>query len=295
MGKMIQVTLVLASVFVVSAAAQTSQFSVSIVDSDTFEGGKVTVDLLAKVTGISPSTLGSATIDLDYSGVYFTFDGVVGSDIDPSSDGYTYSATALEGDPLTGVGDGAYVRLSISGTDVGPGFGLGSGFDVPQAYANLGRLEFTITAEGAAAATDLDFFIRTGSLSFGHFENAGNDPANGVIRESSVSEILDANDIALASDELALEFDGEYLFDPPYPNPFNALAQFDLAIREPQNVVIEVYDAVGRRVGQIHDGLLAPNQRILFSLDGSRLGSGLYHVRARGETFSAVRSVVLVR
>ena len=151
-----------------------------------------------------------------------------------------------------------------------------------------------MTAAGAGVS-DLDLFIRTGSASLGFFENASNNPATGVIVESTISEIVDANDIALASAEDGLQFDGEYLFDAPYPNPFNTLSQFDLAVKQSQTVVIEVFDAVGRRVVKLHDGPLNPNQRVHFALDGGRLGSGIYHIRARGEEFSAVRSIVLVK
>ncbi len=279
-----------------SVAAQTSQLKASLVSTDDFEGGKVVLDVLAKVTAISPSTLGSATIDIDYSSDLLTFLGVVGSDINPSADGYSFSAGALTGDPVSGDGSGDYVRIAVSGASVGPGFGQGPGFDVQSAYGNLARLEFGITSAGVgASASDLDLFIRTGSASLGFFENAANNPATGVIVESTISEIINANDISLAIDDGDLAFEGDYLFDPPYPNPFNALSQFDVAVKEAQPVVIEVFDAVGRRVAKLHDGPLAPNQRVHFRLDGTRLGSGIYHVRARGKEFSAVRSIVLVK
>lgn len=276
------------------AAAQSASIEVRVVESDTFEGGQLLVDLLVRADDAPGSTLGSATVDLDYADEYFTFAGVVGSDMDPTADGYTYSTTALTGDPIAGDGSGSYLRLSVAGTNVGPAFGEGSGFVVPGTFVTLGRLEFTITSAGASA-TDIDLFVRDGSVSIGFFENAGNDPANGVIVEAATVAITNANDIGLASDESSLDFEGEYLFDQPYPNPFHSISSFDFAVRYTQDVSIEVYDAVGRRVARIHNGPVAPKQRIHFSFDGGRLGSGVYHIRARGESFTAVRSVVLVK
>ncbi|MDX1741134.1 MAG: hypothetical protein R3178_07565, partial [Rhodothermales bacterium] len=57
--------LILAS-FGTTALAQTGQLRVNVTQNDRVEGGTVLVNIETKVTGISPSTLGSATIDLDY-------------------------------------------------------------------------------------------------------------------------------------------------------------------------------------------------------------------------------------
>ena len=147
MGKraaLIQSLILLCVLFAGTASAQDSQLRVDVISSDNFQGGKVVIDVLAKVTGISPSTLGSATIDVDFAADLLTFLGVVGSDINPSTDGYSFSAGALNGDPVSGNGSGDYVRIAISGASVGPGFGQGPGYDVPTAYGNLGKTRIRV-------------------------------------------------------------------------------------------------------------------------------------------------------
>ena len=294
MGKALQIVAVCWLMFVGSALGQSAQLSISILDSDTTASGAVVVSIEAKVTNISPSTLGSATIDLDYDSDLLTFNGVIDSDINPGTEGYSYSANGLNGDPVQGNGSGDYVRLTIAGANVGAGFGKAAGFDVPSNYVNLGTLEFTITENGATAS-DLSLFVRTGSLSIGFFENQSNDPETGVIVEATVDEIVDANNFVLPVEEFALGLDEDYLFGNPFPNPFNSLARFTFAVREPQDVRIEVYNMVGQRVAVVLDGAVSGNELMRLSFDGARLANGVYHVRATGKTFSDVRSVVLVK
>ncbi len=80
-----------------------------------------------------------------------------------------------------------------------------------------------------------------------------------------------------------------------YPNPFNPVTRLELSVRETEQVEVSVYDVMGRRVGVLHRGSVKAGQRQELVFDGSRLGSGLYFIRARGETFEATRQVMLVK
>ena len=80
-----------------------------------------------------------------------------------------------------------------------------------------------------------------------------------------------------------------------FPNPFNPQTQLTLAVAVQQRVIVAVYDALGRRVARLHDGVLAPQQAHRFAFEAAHLPSGLYVIRATGETFAAAREVVLVR
>jgi hypothetical protein len=188
--------LVLSLVFSAAAYSQTGQVRVNVTQNDRTTGGTLLVNVETRVAGITPSTLGSATIDLDYDDAHLTFVNITASGINPSGDGYGVSANALTGDPVGGSGSGAYVRLSITGINVGTEFGEMTGFDVPATYVNLGTYQFTITAAGVAAGTT-SLFVRTGSLSIGYFENQSNDPETGVINEAVIDVIEDANGISL--------------------------------------------------------------------------------------------------
>ncbi|MEM1096538.1 MAG: S8 family serine peptidase [Bacteroidota bacterium] len=95
--------------------------------------------------------------------------------------------------------------------------------------------------------------------------------------------------------EVTVEMPEAYVLSEVYPNPFNPTAQFSLLLRQQEEVNIGVYDVTGRRVAMLHQGRLDPSQLHTFTLDASVLASGLYLVRASGETFAATRRALLVK
>ena len=95
--------------------------------------------------------------------------------------------------------------------------------------------------------------------------------------------------------EVALELVEAFYLSAVYPNPFNPLAQFTLMVRQEQSVRVAVYDIQGRRVALLHEGSIAAGTHHRFVFQGAALPSGLYLIRAEGQTFSAVRSVVLLK
>ena len=78
---------------------------------------------------------------------------------------------------------------------------------------------------------------------------------------------------------------GTHALSAAYPNPFDASAQFTLAVAESQHVVIEVYDTLGRRVAVLLDELVPGGTTRSVRIDGQRLASGSYVVRVAGEQF----------
>lgn len=94
--------------------------------------------------------------------------------------------------------------------------------------------------------------------------------------------------------EVAVELPGLFELTEVYPNPFHASARFDLTLKTPQYVTLAVYDAAGRRVADVHNGLLSA-QRHAFVLDGSILASGTYFIRAKGETFDVTKTATVIR
>lgn len=85
------------------------------------------------------------------------------------------------------------------------------------------------------------------------------------------------------------------IFTSLYPNPFSHLAQFSLSVHRPQQVRVEVFSVLGRKVAFLYDGPLPSLQEHRFTLDGSDLPAGLYLIRAQGEHFSTTRKAVIVR
>jgi hypothetical protein len=85
-----------------------------------------------------------------------------------------------------------------------------------------------------------------------------------------------------------------------YPNPFNptTMIAFDLPVASEGNaahdVRLSVTDVLGREVGVVFDGSLAPGS-YRFPFDGARLSSGMYFCRLKTPDRSAVIRMHLVR
>jgi beta-xylosidase len=79
-----------------------------------------------------------------------------------------------------------------------------------------------------------------------------------------------------------------------YPNPFNPATQINYSVSEEGYVSLKVYDLLGREVATLLDSLLQPgNYEATF--DGSRLATGVYLYRMRGDNFVETKKLVLLR
>jgi plastocyanin len=88
---------------------------------------------------------------------------------------------------------------------------------------------------------------------------------------------------------------GSFEIQPPYPNPFRTSTSIEVSIERPQVVSVAVFDAAGREVALLFDDMIAAGTPKAINWTPSDLPSGLYAIRLRGETFTAVRTVVLSR
>lgn len=95
--------------------------------------------------------------------------------------------------------------------------------------------------------------------------------------------------------EVTIELAGAFLLSAPYPNPFRRTAHFSLAVRQRQEVVVEVFDVLGRHVTTLYDGSVEAHRSRPFVLEGGDLPSGIYLIRVTGETFAATRRVTVLR
>ena len=75
-----------------------------------------------------------------------------------------------------------------------------------------------------------------------------------------------------------------------YPNPAVSNASVDLRLASAEAVSVTVLDLLGRTVAVLHEG-----QASQLDLNLSGLPSGVYFVHARGESFNAVRKLVVTR
>ncbi len=86
----------------------------------------------------------------------------------------------------------------------------------------------------------------------------------------------------------------EYDLSTVSPNPIRQRGSVMLTVRKSQVVQLELVDLLGRRVALLHNGRLAAGQQQRFEVDGSGLPSGVYLLRAVGESFTATRLFVRV-
>ncbi len=90
----------------------------------------------------------------------------------------------------------------------------------------------------------------------------------------------------------SIALDAAYLLTQAFPNPFATSTEFTLTARIPQQVRVELFDALGRRAAVLYEGPLMEAEPRRVRLESVDLPAGLYVVRAIGETFAASRLVV---
>jgi hypothetical protein len=83
------------------------------------------------------------------------------------------------------------------------------------------------------------------------------------------------------------------------PNPFSATTDFEIGLRTPSDIHVEIYDVLGRRVNTLEvKHARAGWQRVPFSGDdasGRALASGVYFYRVDADGTTATRKMVIAR
>jgi hypothetical protein len=95
------------------------------------------------------------------------------------------------------------------------------------------------------------------------------------------------------------ESPNELKLDPVRPNPFNPAATISYVLPQRCEASLTVYDAAGRRVAVLVDGLEdgGPHSLTWNGRDerGNRLGSGVYFLMLETEEGTATRKMVMIR
>ena len=79
--------------------------------------------------------------------------------------------------------------------------------------------------------------------------------------------------------EPSSELPAEYTLEPAYPNPFNASTSVTVSLPVRSELTVEVFDIQGRRIQKLANGSFTAGSH-RFTLNGRRLSSGVYFVRA---------------
>jgi len=79
-----------------------------------------------------------------------------------------------------------------------------------------------------------------------------------------------------------------------YPNPFNPSTTIEFALPKSAFVTLQVYDLLGRQVGELVNEKLGPgNYRTLWAANG--LASGVYFYRLQAAEFVETKKLLLIR
>jgi hypothetical protein len=94
--------------------------------------------------------------------------------------------------------------------------------------------------------------------------------------------------------EAEVTLDRAYEVTPPRPHPVQRQAAIEVTVRESQPIRVEVYDLLGRRVAVPFEQEMPGQQTREVQLDASRLASGTYFVRIRGDSFRVTERMTVV-
>lgn len=79
-----------------------------------------------------------------------------------------------------------------------------------------------------------------------------------------------------------------------YPNPFNPVTNLEFGIEKKSNVIISIYDILGREIEVLVNEKLQPG-RYQVEFDGSQYPSGVYYYTIKTEDYTQSRKMVLIK
>lgn len=242
-----------------------------------------------------------------------------GPEADATADRYLKIPTYLLSSGYTGPGDSdenGLVNMNSGGLTTVPGVGM-DGADalvLTDFYATnallygdiAGSDEPTTVLRAANQGAGLGGTYMLGldpELAVGDFDGDGRldliipqpEDNNDAVNSARVYRYVIEDLVVSTEPSNGSELTEAYMLSAAYPNPLREQATFELTVREGQEMLVEVYDILGRRVQTLFDGPLSAGTTENLMLDASRLPSGTYIIRALGEHFVATQRVTVVR
>ena len=108
---------------------------------------------------------------------------------------------------------------------------------------------------------------------------------------------IDVDGSASLTDVVTVEvaLDEAFTWTRVAPNPVSGTGALSMRVQETQEVTVELYDVLGRRVRTLHDGPMPSGGRHQMTLDTGALAGGTYLLRVDGESFSDTQRVTVVK
>ena len=111
----------------------------------------------------------------------------------------------------------------------------------------------------------------------------------GFVRLSTKADVVTSNE-----HDVALDMPQRYQLHHNYPNPFNPSTNINFDLPESQDVRLEVFDLLGRRVALLVDETLGTGFHSV-TFDASALTSGVYFYRIQAGSFVKTQKMMLVK
>lgn len=152
-------------------------------------------------------------------------------------------------------------------------------------------------ARGDGGFADTGRFVRGAGVSStvtGYRETlTGLEPGRYQLRLRQID--TDGTETVVASAAAQVQVSGEVFIQPMQPHPVTQSSSMEVTVRESQHVRAWLFDLLGRRVAQLHDGRVRGQTPLSIQLDGAGLAAGTYLLRITGERFARTERVVVAR
>jgi len=168
------------------------------------------------------------------------------------------------------------------------------------------RLTWSMQAENSIASYRIERVLHTGDRVLEEVVSAS--PA-GTITSGSYSQLINSGPAIAHYQVTAVGTDGAeirsevvpinlvqdtHVLTNSWPNPASTDVFMELYLANEQNVRIALYDALGRELRLLQNGLLMNDRAFQVSFSVNGLPAGTYHIRFQGDRFTDSRAVVVV-
>lgn len=210
---------------------------------------------------------------------------------DPDADGDPQNATSLVSVEATpDVFGNTFFSVSIPPTAVGGAFFVGASALLEGGADRPARVDVDARADRSWFFYAPDISEVIDDLASAPFGTRMDDPKNvpfpGAFMIRAIGEPSTSN---TESSNLP----NHVSLSGPYPNPTTHSTSLGLSVREHTAVVVEVFDALGQRVGVLHEGTLVPGE-YTFNTGAWHLASGIYLIRIQTENSVLTRTITVL-